>query len=322
LANADLTGATYTVITGPPASYVAHIQGLEAVTFTPGNETGLVQIRESLQKAGLRHLEREATYAIERNRTWYAICGLVVPNSITSSITSFIRNLIIWDVDVWESCITLWETAKLIKDSEEKNEVVKSYEEFGTLFEGLVRLAFFEWTTGYGFYPFRAIYIIVGLGGGLILVYVLPIRFAAPPPRAGSSHYQNWFLGSMTRGWLGLRQRWANGKICRVWSADRIKESWDEIRGITIEVKNEPEAERLCGDWRFALKYAAYFSLLSIFHIGWRDLNVGTWIARIQPGEYVLRPAGWVKFISGIQSLLSVYLLAIWALTYFGRPFQ
>jgi hypothetical protein len=26
--------------------------------------------------------------------------------------------------------------------------------------------------------------------------------------------------------------------------------------------------------------------------------------------------------VAGLQSLLSVYLLAIWALTYFGRPFQ
>jgi len=26
--------------------------------------------------------------------------------------------------------------------------------------------------------------------------------------------------------------------------------------------------------------------------------------------------------VSGIQSLLSVYLLAIWLLTYFGRPFE
>jgi hypothetical protein len=68
--------------------------------------------------------------------------------------------------------------------------------------------------------------------------------------------------------------------------------------------------------------YAAYFSLLSAFHIGWRDLSIGTWITRAQPREYTLKPMGWVRLVSGLQSLLSVYLLAIWALTYFGRPFQ
>ena len=65
-----------------------------------------------------------------------------------------------------------------------------------------------------------------------------------------------------------------------------------------------------------------YFSLLSAFHVGWRDLNVGTWIARMQPREYTLRATGWVRCVSGFQSLLSVYLLALWALTYFGRPFE
>ena len=65
-----------------------------------------------------------------------------------------------------------------------------------------------------------------------------------------------------------------------------------------------------------------YFSILSTFHIGWRDLNVGAWISRIQPHEYALRATGWVRTVSGFQSLLSVYLLALWALTYFGRPFE
>lgn len=65
-----------------------------------------------------------------------------------------------------------------------------------------------------------------------------------------------------------------------------------------------------------------YFSLLSTFRLGWRDLNVGTWISRIQPRDYTLRATGWVKFVSGMQSLVCVYLLALWALTYFGRPFE
>ena len=71
-----------------------------------------------------------------------------------------------------------------------------------------------------------------------------------------------------------------------------------------------------------AVLWSLYFSLLSAFHIGWRDLNVGNWIVRMQTQSFLLRSRGWVRSISGIQSLVSVYLLAIWALTYFGRPFQ
>jgi hypothetical protein len=66
---------------------------------------------------------------------------------------------------------------------------------------------------------------------------------------------------------------------------------------------------------------ALQFSVLSAFHLGWRELNVGSWIARVQAREYTLRGAGWVWAVAGVQSLLSVYLLALWALTYFGRPF-
>ena len=68
--------------------------------------------------------------------------------------------------------------------------------------------------------------------------------------------------------------------------------------------------------------WATYFSLLSAFHIGFRDINVGNWIARVQAHEYTLKPTGWVRVVSGLQSLLSIYLLTIWALTYFSRPFQ
>ena len=105
--------------------------------------------------------------------------------------------------------------------------------------------------------------------------------------------------------------------IYQVWPADRIERTaW------SVSVAKLPAVCRLQCGTPAALGYAAYFSLLSAFHIGWRDLNVGTWISRAQPREYALRAIGWVRFFSGIQSLLSVYFLAIWALTYFGRPFQ
>jgi hypothetical protein len=61
---------------------------------------------------------------------------------------------------------------------------------------------------------------------------------------------------------------------------------------------------------------------MSAFTIGFREFNVGTWSARVQAHKYSLEPTGWVRVVSGLQSLLSVYLLAIWALTCFGRPFE
>ena len=37
--------------------------------------------------------------------------------------------------------------------------------------------------------------------------------------------------------------------------------------------------------------------------------------------EYDLKAVGWARTVSGFQSLLSVYLIALWVLSYFGRPF-
>lgn len=65
-----------------------------------------------------------------------------------------------------------------------------------------------------------------------------------------------------------------------------------------------------------------YFSILSAFNLGWRDLSVGFWLSRIQSREYGLRATGWVRVVSGIESLVCLYLLALWLLVYFGRPFD
>ncbi len=95
-------------------------------------------------------------------------------------------------------------------------------------------------------------------------------------------------------------------RIWAVWSEDRIHKEEEEKNPVRMT----------------ALWVGLYLSILSAFHIGWRDLNAGNWIARIQPREYTLRATGWVRTVSSIQSLICVYLLALWALTSFGRPFE
>jgi uncharacterized protein YjbI with pentapeptide repeats len=107
-----------------------------------------------------------------------------------------------------------------------------------------------------------------------------------------------------------LKRPGKNG-IWRIWSHDRVR----------ADVGTE-EPIRLYVGWRQAFGLGLYFSVLSAFNIGWRDLNVGNWIQRLQPNEYTLRATGWMRTVSGVQALISVYLLAIWVLTYFGRPFE
>ena len=99
--------------------------------------------------------------------------------------------------------------------------------------------------------------------------------------------------------------------IWKIWFPDRVR---DEI--------GSDKPEPLPKGFFSALTYGFYFSLLSAFSIGFKELNVRNWITRLQREEYTLRATGWVKTVSGFQSLISVYLLALWVLAYFGRAFE
>jgi len=67
--------------------------------------------------------------------------------------------------------------------------------------------------------------------------------------------------------------------------------------------------------WNDALSAAAYFSLISAVNIGFEQFTPGDWIRRLQRREYSLVAVGWVRVVSGAQSLLSLYLLAMWVLS-------
>ena len=88
----------------------------------------------------------------------------------------------------------------------------------------------------------------------------------------------------------------------------------------TIEGASEDRFEKCDeADCRIkAYRLALYFSFVSAFEIGFRGLNVGNWITRITPAGYVLEPRGWVKAISGIQSLSCLVLLAVWVIVFGG----
>jgi uncharacterized protein YjbI with pentapeptide repeats len=73
-------------------------------------------------------------------------------------------------------------------------------------------------------------------------------------------------------------------------------------------------------EWH-VLRAAMFFSLMSAFNIGFRDINFGRWLRLLTKREYDLNAVGWARTVSGFQSLLSVYFIALWVLTYFGRPF-
>ncbi len=238
---ARLHATLYAPASPPPDGYLEGIEGLATVVVPPGRASGLVQLRERLQRAGLRDLERQATFAIEHNQALHA-------RRLGTGLT-------------WLG--------------------------------GWLRLVLFEWTTGWGLAPSRALLIIAGLMVILTPVYAFAVW--NPPP-----------------DWVRF------GEVVRVRPADRLARKGDR-HALAGETAVEPLTTV---GFAAALAWGFYFSMLSAFRIGWRDVNVGMWIAALQPAEFTLRGSGWVRAVSGAQSLISVYLVALWALTYFARPFQ
>lgn len=256
LARADISQAIFQPSSIPAQGSISGLMGLRSVVFCPGEGSGLVMLRAALRAVGLRHLEREATYALESTRTRYAL------NS--------------WSASDWDENMGCYPRER------DRLAVV----------EGVLRLIFFEWTTGYGLYPSRPILILFGFIGIFMLVYLPPI-IVTPKGREYESG------------------------IFRILPEGRI-----EHRGKGFEVASDALVERLNSRGIAALRQAFYFSVVSTFHLGWRDVNVGTWITRIQSHEFIFRAKGWVRVVSGFQSLTSFYLLTMSALTYFGRPFE
>jgi hypothetical protein len=159
--------------------------------------------------------------------------------------------------------------------------------------ESLFSYVLFELPSHYGMAPRRALWGLLGFIPGFALLYWIALQNASN--RSGL--------------WMNVPE-------------DRLTRGRGQERVVHIRPQTAKTwRERLRGEFRL-LRISLYFSLLSAVHLGWREFNVGTWITRMQPREYMLRATGWVLTVSGIQSLLSVYLLALWVLTYFGRPFE
>jgi hypothetical protein len=179
-------------------------------------------------------------------------------------------------------------------------EMASEAPEFFEKVYGAFQLLAFEWPCAYGMAPGRPLYILVGLLLGGAGLHMLAL---SPHGRTGI-----WVLRPLERGpqQAGHAQQ---VRITRNFFFPRLQaRSAGRWWGLPVR----------CG---CALFIGGAFSLLSAFYLGWRELNIGNWVARRPSREYPLRATGWVRVVSGGQCLLSVYLLALWALTSCGRPF-
>jgi uncharacterized protein YjbI with pentapeptide repeats len=120
---------------------------------------------------------------------------------------------------------------------------------------------------------------------------------------------------------LALTSRRADTGIWLVWQPDRVlkEEGQEEPEKLTTTPRFGPPGPggwarfwwQLRRGWRI-LFLGFYVSLAAAFSLGWKGLNTGNWISRLQKKEYTLRLTGWVRSLAGVHSLISAYLLALW----------
>ena len=154
----------------------------------------------------------------------------------------------------------------------------------------------FDWTCKYGMDPGRPLQIWLGI---LLVCSLLYTVFIHSPVETG---------------------------IYRIFKVGEVGHE----ETMVVQIRPRPIAS---GPWRlfplqFVLRegrvlfWALFFSLMSAFNIGFRDINFGRWLWLLPRTEYDLKAKGWARTVAGFQSLVSVCLIALWVLTYFGRPFE
>jgi Pentapeptide repeats (8 copies) len=116
-------------------------------------------------------------------------------------------------------------------------------------------------------------------------------------------------------GWMRLRVS------ARMGYKEKIRETAMWSRPGAAVPGRQALFRRLRFEWR-AIRGSLFFSSVNAFSIGYRDFSIGRWLSLLSPRQYEIRPYSWARSVAAAQSLLTVYLFALWLLTYFGQPFQ
>ena len=304
----NLCRAYFEPKTPPPPVAFAQAVNFWAMRYDD-SPAALAAMRAEFKKSELLEQERELTFALRRTRAVrvWEYRDLLNEGVRALANAAFFARAKTWYREYWYPQASL--APCMPEQLTAKRPTYRGIGELPTVWEkveSLFSFVVFNLTSAYGMYPGRPMRI---LAVSLVL-FTIPYVVALNRVRGGG--------------------------IWAVLLADRVrrrKPRGDPMVRVTVRgLAAKPERSlRTAGPgymvtplrigWRIVAT-AFYFSLLSAFSIGWRELNVGTWLTRVQRREYTLRGTGWVRTVSGLQALISVYLVALWALTYFSRPFE
>jgi hypothetical protein len=107
------------------------------------------------------------------------------------------------------------------------------------------------------------------------------------------------------RGWMRKLLTWLRLERPAHWLCRLIASFWPRLR------------------WEAGFfKAVVFFSLINVVNLGFGGFDFGRWVRLLFFREYDLKARGWLRMVSGLQSLVGLGLLALSLLSFFGHPFE
>jgi len=296
LDGAHLGGALFEPKSNPKIRGTAGTKFLQFARYEQ-NPDALSQIRKQFEENGFREQERSVIYAMRQSEAQKQLFRARFSWDSCFGKGRFLEPNRAFEEDEGEKGSK--QLSILTRLFSNECHIADSLDNFSTHWLNTV---LFDWTCQYGMNPVRPLQLILVCWLGLALVYPL----------------------SMDRSNAHSRYRPASGVYLvrkRNWSEHApLQQIRFAARPIRTQHRWRSVTKLLGREFRL-FEISLCFSLLSAFNIGFRDANVGAWLRMLTRREYELKAVGWVRAISGFQSLFCLYLFALWVLIFFGRPF-
>lgn len=158
-----------------------------------------------------------------------------------------------------------------------------------------IRAVAFSFTCHFGLTPWRPIFLLLGLW--LVCTLLLAVIVASSRKKVVTV--------VVTRS-FGGKNRVREYDICT--TRERIVFSGHGVYQLFRDI-----CRLIC--------VSARLSLMNLFNLQFREVEVGKWLRMMSSRDYDLKPKGIARTVSGMESILSLYLIALWVLVYFGDPF-
>jgi hypothetical protein len=290
LFGADLESAVFEPNSNPDIRGIAGSLHLHKIRYQTRPDA-MTELRKDLGDRGFREAERKVIYAINRTET---------EQSLSYAKSQWMRCAPRWilsqeDEQRRKRIDSILNNASL---TEEQKAPWRSCSMASALYSLIAygfRTALFDWTCAYGMLPGRALRIILFMWLVCTVIYYAFARFAT---------------------------RSAIFKVDIEEETDQLPETKTITRlgAVTTGTKRK-RFSRALGELDL-MYWMAYFSLLNGLRLGFHDFDFGKWLSLLSSCPRDMKSIGWVRKIGGVQSLVTLFLVALWVLTFFGNPFS